>query len=157
MEPTMINNNHNVSSLNNVLIMDIEELHPAWTMYAVDFMPSQPGPLRLVIRIKAKDNHCEDDRKHVHEGMSNANPGHLLDSDTTMVEELLAKSTNKKPLYPAKPVKILKVHVHPSILDSNGKVVPNTSPTQHPVITYRTLPADAAFAAAVSDAQGTST
>jgi hypothetical protein len=47
-----IDNNHNTSVLpNNMIIMDVGELHPAWPTYVVDVNPENPGPLvsRLVI------------------------------------------------------------------------------------------------------------
>ncbi|KIJ07223.1 hypothetical protein PAXINDRAFT_19580 [Paxillus involutus ATCC 200175] len=52
----IINNNHNVSTLGDVIIMDVDELHPAWKTYFIDVTPSEPGPLKLVLRLKAKQN-----------------------------------------------------------------------------------------------------
>ncbi|KIK76386.1 hypothetical protein PAXRUDRAFT_781957 [Paxillus rubicundulus Ve08.2h10] len=52
----IIDNNHNVSTLGDVIIMDINELHPAWKTYFIDVTPSEPGPLKLVLNLKAKQN-----------------------------------------------------------------------------------------------------
>ncbi|KAF8833257.1 hypothetical protein BDN67DRAFT_1017769 [Paxillus ammoniavirescens] len=206
MEPTpIIDNNDNVTLLNNVIIMDIEELHPAWTTYGIDVIPSQPRPLKLVIRVKAKKKHCKDDqdkknneqeadkKNDEHEGTSEASPGITsLDPDVTMVEEPaaghdtgsqaaaitkepvaslpvrsatstalepIAKSGTAvaKALYAAKPVKILHVFPRCELFNSNGHFICNTSSTAPPIIAYQTPPADAAFAAAISKAEGKST
>ncbi|KIJ12679.1 hypothetical protein PAXINDRAFT_14441 [Paxillus involutus ATCC 200175] len=199
----IIDNNNNITLLNNVIIMDIEELHPAWTTYGIDVIPSQPRPLKLVICVKAKEKCCEDnqnkkndkqeaDKKNdEHKSRSEASPGVAspgLDPDVTMVKEPatghntgspaaaitkepiaslrsatstvlepIAKSGTAKALYATKPVKILHVLPRHELFDSNGHLIRNTSSTAPPIIAYQTPPADAAFTAAISKAEGKST
>ncbi|KIJ11017.1 hypothetical protein PAXINDRAFT_16038 [Paxillus involutus ATCC 200175] len=73
---TIINNNHNVSTLGNVIIMDVDELHPAWKTYFINVTPSEPGPLKLVLRLKVKQTTLKS-------GIEITSPQAVNDSETT--------------------------------------------------------------------------
>ncbi|KIK77710.1 hypothetical protein PAXRUDRAFT_17316 [Paxillus rubicundulus Ve08.2h10] len=51
----IIDNDHNITTLGNVIVMDIEELHTSWKTYHLNVTTDMPGDLRLIIRLKAKD------------------------------------------------------------------------------------------------------
>ncbi|KIK85445.1 hypothetical protein PAXRUDRAFT_14520 [Paxillus rubicundulus Ve08.2h10] len=72
----IINNNHNVSTLGDVIIMDVDELHPAWKTYFINVTPSEPGPLKLVLRLKAKQTTLKS-------GIEITSPQAVNDSETT--------------------------------------------------------------------------
>ncbi|KAG2739228.1 hypothetical protein P692DRAFT_20881962 [Suillus brevipes Sb2] len=48
----VIDNNTNTIIRNNIVVMTVDNLTRDWQTYAIDFTPDNPGPLKLVIRIK---------------------------------------------------------------------------------------------------------
>ncbi|KAF8833131.1 hypothetical protein BDN67DRAFT_1017913 [Paxillus ammoniavirescens] len=128
----IIDNDHNITTLGNVIVMDVEELHTSWKTYHINVTTDMPGDLRLIIRLKAKDpnqrqsNNNEDDSENIlfdrPQSISSedntlikepqsSNLEDILDADITMVEQPEQIHLRKASLRPhkviAKPVRLL--------------------------------------------------
>ncbi|KIK78997.1 hypothetical protein PAXRUDRAFT_16573 [Paxillus rubicundulus Ve08.2h10] len=73
---TIINNNHNILTFGDVIIMDVDELHPAWKTYFINVTPSEPGPLKLVLHLKVKQT-------TLNSGIKITSPQAINNSETT--------------------------------------------------------------------------
>ncbi|KAG2747048.1 hypothetical protein P692DRAFT_20736645 [Suillus brevipes Sb2] len=58
----LVNGADQVLIRDNVIVMDIENLLTGWPTYEIEFTPENPGPLKLIIRLKdpVKMVHIED-------------------------------------------------------------------------------------------------
>ncbi|KAG2742710.1 hypothetical protein P692DRAFT_20821674 [Suillus brevipes Sb2] len=48
----LVNGSDQVIIRDNVIVMDIENLLTGWPTYEIEFTPENPGPLKLIIRLK---------------------------------------------------------------------------------------------------------
>ncbi|KIK81730.1 hypothetical protein PAXRUDRAFT_155352 [Paxillus rubicundulus Ve08.2h10] len=112
---TIINNNHNVSTLGDVIIMDINKLHPAWKTYFIDVTPSEPGPLKLVLHLKAKQNTSKgkiDSTNPVNQSTSeNSEPPTGSDPNITIIEPEKAINPHKASLCPCTSMTTSTTHI----------------------------------------------
>ncbi|KAG2128070.1 hypothetical protein BD769DRAFT_1387545 [Suillus cothurnatus] len=51
-ESIIVNGTNQVIICDNVIVMDIENLLTGWPTYEISFTPENPGPLKLIIRLK---------------------------------------------------------------------------------------------------------
>ncbi|KIK79649.1 hypothetical protein PAXRUDRAFT_16234 [Paxillus rubicundulus Ve08.2h10] len=115
----IIDNDHNVTTLSNVIVMDIEELHASWKTYHINVTTDIPGDLSLVLCLKAKDTKqpqsnrnsnnnsilvkqpqsiSSEDGAHVKQPQSNNSDSEsiqVFNADITMVEQ-------PEPIHPRK-------------------------------------------------------
>ncbi|KAG2740196.1 hypothetical protein P692DRAFT_20881318 [Suillus brevipes Sb2] len=150
----------NVFIQDNVMVMDIDNLLAGWPTYEVNFTPRNPGPVKLIIRLKdaVKLVHIEDStdseaellipgkpkgRKRTASNHKNKKP--KIDSviNTDKIADDLAAlkitSPSSSNSFKANPVRLVGIHKAPANVSSKRRKFVDDSDTPWPPRRPRTL------------------
>ncbi|KAG1811695.1 hypothetical protein EV424DRAFT_1542392 [Suillus variegatus] len=112
-ESILINGTDQVIIHDNVIVMDIENLLTGWPTYEIKFTPENPGPLKLIIRLKdpVKMSQKEKDRSREQENQN-------FSADTVKITEDLGRlkitsQSSGNNSVKAKPVRLLGARTNP--------------------------------------------